>query len=96
MKIHALAYLIIGILVTFVSSQIEGFEFFIIIGSIFIFVGVVKFILNGVRMPKSITPNNSLEDVHEVNGQKYVKCKKCRAYNYPSADFFHHCVKRVK
>ncbi|MBW3019850.1 hypothetical protein KY334_01020 [Candidatus Woesearchaeota archaeon] len=102
MNIHWIVYLIIGILVTSVSTFIEKFVFFIVVGVIFIFIGVVKFILrenNDATKRIKQDLDHTIKEIRQndsKNPEDYIKCKHCKAYNYPHAEMCHYCGRRVK
>ena len=103
MKIPGILYLVVGILVTIVSSILEGFYFFIFIGVVFIIVGIIKLItsMNTKKEPESKLDSEIKreEDFIKRTGpdpKNFVKCKYCKAYNYPNAKFCHFCGRRMK
>ena len=84
MTLPAWTYLVVGVLVTWVSSSIDNFEIFLAIGFIFIFIGMIKLIGTFGLKKLIIRP-----DTREL--KNYKKCKACGAYNYPYVDKCHYC-----
>lgn len=93
MKIHGIFYLIIGIGVIIISSRIEKFTFFIVIGALMIFIGLIK-LITGISKKEIIEDRQD----HKIkrNSEDFVTCKFCKAYNYPNAIRCHHCGRRMK
>lgn len=70
--------------------MIEKFTFFIVIGALLTFVGLIKIITG--------TPNKERKIVDKIskNPNGFITCKFCKAYNYPNALRCHHCGRRIK
>ena len=81
MNLHWSIYLLVGLCVTLVSSFREGLGIFIIVGVIFMAVGIGKWISH---RPVDLKKRDRFHT-------KYVKCSACRAWNYPHASTCHHC-----
>lgn len=99
MKIHGIVYLIVGITVIIVSSLIENFLLFIIVGVILTAVGLIK-IITGVTKKEKYEPEiqheKKISYPNSRDPNQYVTCKYCKAYNYPNAKFCHYCGRRIK
>jgi len=85
MKINWLIYAILGLVVIVTSSLIDGMQIFIIIGVGFLFMGLIRF----MTRPTSIPEREPKTDA------KYVRCGKCKAWNYPTTKFCHFCKRRM-
>jgi len=79
-------------MVTIISSFIEKFTVFIIVGIIFIFIGLSKFIIFKGKKEKQI--ENKIEQDHSK--QKYITCPHCKAYNFPNSEFCHYCGRKLR
>ena len=90
MKLHALVYLIVGLAVTLISAFNDQLTLFIVVGVVFMFIGIIRFIGNKdvrevtLKRPRELSPDN-----------KYVKCPHCSAWNHPHIKFCHHCHRRI-
>ncbi len=93
MVINGFIYLIVGIMVSIVSMKIENFDFFLFVGCIFIFVGVVKIIFSKTKSNHRLG-KTATKMVRDVN--LFITCNHCQAYNYPHAELCHHCGKEIK
>ena len=90
MKIHGIAYLVIGLFVTLVSSFVENMKIFIVFGIIFMAIGVGKLIF--MKTAEEVKE----ERQERVAQPKYIRCPSCHAFNYPYALRCHFCHKRIK
>lgn len=84
MIIHPLAYIIVGVIVAITSAIVPGMIIFLIVGLIFIGIGVTKYILTKEDAP-----------ARHPSG-KYIQCRKCGAWNYPHVVVCHHCGKNLQ
>jgi len=84
MGIHGIIYIVVGLGVTVLSSYVEGFIGFMILGIIFMGIGIVKLIMGRTKI-----------DEPEINMGQYKKCPHCRAYNWPSEKLCHHCKQKL-
>ncbi|MBW3021205.1 hypothetical protein KY334_07960 [Candidatus Woesearchaeota archaeon] len=82
MKIHWGFWIGIGLLVIAMSALNEKLTLFIVIGVIFVTVGIVKWIFG--------------REKNEKPKHNYVKCVLCGAWNYPHANVCHFCNKPLK
>ena len=88
MILPAWIYLLVGILVAYVSSYIDGFGIFIVVGILFMAVGVVKII-------GSFAFKKEIEHPTKKHIDGYNKCDSCGAYNYKHVDKCHFCGKML-
>ena len=96
-KIHGLVYLLVGLLVSFLSWKLnyEKLMFFFYIGLIFVFIGVIK-LITGLMKKK----NNEV-DAHKKHGKmpqahRQVKyCHQCGSALSPHHRFCSRCGARI-
>lgn len=79
MKIPGIVYLIVGLGITIVSSFIEKFTIFLIVGILFMAVGVVKIIMNvgGGGKKEKDKNNNNKKEIY-----RFAKCPGCGSFNH--------------
>jgi cadmium resistance protein CadD (predicted permease) len=97
MRIHGIFYILVGILVTVISSFIEKFTVFIAVGILFMFIGLSKLVVGKSKSDVKVETKlkNSVQNTNK-NKEKYITCPHCKAYNFPSSEFCHHCGRKIK
>ena len=83
-EIHWGIWLAVGLIITLVSIFLEGLKLFIIVGILFMAVGIAKYMIG-----KKVRAGRKSAE------RKYKKCPYCGAWNYPSAGRCHHCSKKL-
>ena len=99
MELHWSIYIGVGLLVTVVSSFLEGFIVFIVVGIILMAVGIGKFIIRRTKAEKRAEDRmkgNMPAQQPKRDTSKYKKCPHCKAWNYPHVARCHHCSKRMR
>ncbi len=92
MEIHWSVWIGLGLAISVASSVIEKMSIFIVFGVLFIAIGVVKWI-----MRKSSKKSERTQKTEEKRPErKYVKCRHCKAWNYPHVRVCHHCKKSTR
>jgi|SaaInlStandDraft_6_1057023.scaffolds.fasta_scaffold292804_1 hypothetical protein len=102
------AYVIIGAVVVLASVAIDIYKMllFIIVGGVFILIGLIKLLLLGViKKQKSIVKHKSVsppfhqakqQHAHQQQVTKYVRCRVCSSVNYSHVDRCHKCKTRFR
>jgi ribosomal protein L40E len=94
-KIPAIAYLLIGVLISVTSMYIEGLKLFFYVGLLFIAIGVFKIVVRFITKPKETTIEKKAEGISQQQ-QQYRQpgikvCKNCGAGSYSQARFCYYC-----
>ena len=92
MRLHWSIYLIVGLIVTIVSSFMEGLGIFIVVGIVFMTIGMSKWLLSGLTKENDV--NSSVSQ--RAKKANYVKCSTCKAWNYPNSKVCHYCNKPIR
>jgi len=98
MKINGLTYLIVGIFVIITSLILDKFIVFIFVGFIFCIMGVIRLFTEtkiDEELVKELKREDKFIETHGKDPSKFIKCKFCKAYNYPDAQFCHFCGRRI-
>ena len=70
-KIHGIVYIIIGIIVTVISSTSDKLIVFFYVGSVFILIGVIKLFVNYTKKKMGIKEKPSYKKHYEALKQKH-------------------------
>ena len=88
MKIHAIIYLIIGAVISYVSLRIGStFTFFFYVGLVFIGIGVAKLLIGFLLKKKESKSEKKNEAPMRVSPPLWKHCSRCKS-QVRTVDFF--------
>lgn len=106
-KIHGLAYLMLGIMISGLSYYIgqtkEGFKIFIYAGLLMIITGVIKLATAWARSRKEETAKQHItqkhithhQTTHPYSHQRALYCPRCGTALNPTDNFCYNCGNRI-
>jgi len=101
MEISGIIFIIVGIIIAFVTSRIEGMQFFYILGAGFILWGILKIArkaltkrIFGSEIKAKETKPDNYYNTHQA--QDTLACPNCGLKHYSTANYCQQCGAKLK
>ena len=102
MEIPSIIFIVVGIIIAFVTSRIQEMQFFYFVGAGFILWGILKIakkaltkrIFGSETKAKEVKPNNYYKDTSKT--QDTTACPNCSLKHYSTANYCQQCGAKLK
>jgi hypothetical protein len=100
MEIPGIIFIIVGIIISYVTSKIEGMEFFYLLGAGFILWGIIKLARKAIS--KRILGSgpekkeSKTEYSQSQSTQNVIPCPNCGLKHYANANYCQNCGAKLK